>query len=304
MKITVIGANSYIARNLLYYIQSVDKRVSFQLYDCQESHADGVKPYRSINVLEPASLGSVDFGCDLLFVFTGKTGSAAGFDQADTFLDINEKALLHILNEYRKQKSSAKILFPSTRLVYKGSEKPLKEDAQKEFKTVYAMNKYACEWYLRQYSEAFGIRYCVLRICVPYGTMISAAASYGTAEFMINRAKKGKNITLYGDGQARRTLTHIEDICGYMYGAALSDRCINDVFNIGGEAYSLAGMAEMIADKYKTGVEFIPYPPVEGCIESGSTVFDAVKLNNRIRYVPKHNFASWCACQEPENEQI
>ena len=75
----------------------------------------------------------------------GKTGTITGFGNYEEFIDINEKALLNILNEYRNQHSSAKIIYPSTRLVYRGDDMPLKEDAVKEFKTIYAINKYACE---------------------------------------------------------------------------------------------------------------------------------------------------------------
>lgn len=300
MKITVIGANSYIARNLIFYIRSKDENISLRLYDCQAFQADGAGPYERISVLDPESVKNADFRCDVIFMFTGKTGSAAGFEEADSFVDVNEKALLYVLNEYRMQKSEAKIMFPSTRLVYKGSEIPLKEDAQKELKTVYAMNKYACEWYLKQYGEVFGTKYCVMRICIPYGSLAGSEVSYGTAGFMLERAKSGKNIILYGDGRMKRTLTHIEDVCGCMYEAALSQKCVNEVFNIGGETYSLAGMAKVMAEMYGTGVEYIPYPHLEGCIESGSTVFDGTKLEGCISYVPKHDFASWCACQRTE----
>ncbi len=297
MKITIIGANSYIARNLIYYIKSRYKDVDLRLFDCQKRHVDEIENYKRINVSDHGSLSRADLKCDVIFIFTGKTGSAAGFDDADTFIDLNEKSLLHILNEYRKQKSEAKIIYPSTRLVYKGAEKLLKEDDEKEFRTIYAMNKYACEWYLKQYSRAFAVKYCVLRICVPYGSMIKGASCSGTVEFMLHKARNRKNITIYGNGQVKRTLTHIEDLCSCMYAAALSDKCVNDVYNIDGEIYSLADMAETIADQFGTGVDYISYPSLEGCIESGSTIFDGTKLNSRIGYVRVHTFTEWCENQ-------
>ena len=85
----------------------------------------------------------------------------------------------------RKAKSTAKIVFPSTRLVYKGKDEPLLENDTKEFKTIYSINKYACEQYLKMYSDVFDIRYCIFRICVPYGSLLDGVSSYGTAEFFI-----------------------------------------------------------------------------------------------------------------------
>ena len=150
-RIAIIGANSYIARNMIVFLKSNYSDIELELYDYSDSHADGEKGYKKINILDSASVSTIDMSCDIIYFFVGKTGSANGFDDYDTFIDINERALLCVLNEYRKQNSRAKIVFPSTRLVYKGAQGALSEDAQKEFKTIYAMNKFSCENYLYQY---------------------------------------------------------------------------------------------------------------------------------------------------------
>lgn len=278
MKVAIIGANSYIARNLLVFLKLNFPRAKVLLYDLAGKHLDGEENYHSIKILEEDSVAQMDLDCDLVFMFVGKTGSAAGFDEFETFIDINERALLHVLREYRKQKSNAKIIFPSTRLVYKGSPNPIKETDEKEFKTVYSVNKFSCEQYLEQFHRVFGIQYCIFRICVPYGTMVPGAGSYGTVHFMIHHAKKGENIPLYGTGDVRRTFTHIEDLCSNLLDGALCERCKNDVYNIGGENLSIGEVAELIATQYGVGIDYVDYPKIDEMIESGSTVFDADKL--------------------------
>ena len=291
-KAIIIGANSYIARNLYIVMKKRMPDCNILLYDYAQTHFDNAEAYTSIRILEKESVAKIDFDCDAVFGFVGKAGSRGGFEDSDTYIDINEKALLNILNEYKKQNSKAKLIFPSTRLVYKGKDKPLTEDAEKEFKTIYAINKYACEQYLEQYRNLYNIKYCIFRICVPYGTLIPGVMSYGTAEFMLSKARKGENITLYGNGEVRRTITHIEDVCDNMISGAFSDKCINDIYNIGGEDYSLKEMAELIASKYGVGIDYIDYPRTEQIIESGSTVFDSGKLNAAgIRTT--HTFRSW-----------
>ncbi|MCL2661772.1 MAG: SDR family oxidoreductase [Oscillospiraceae bacterium] len=274
----IIGANSYIARNMIHVLSECKDVEAVALYDCQSTHDDGAANYKQINILDEASFTDVDLDVDLIFFFAGKTGTAVSFDNYDMFIDVNEKSLLNLLSEYRKQQSRAKIIFPSSRLVYKGKEGLLSEDSEKEFKTVYAINKFACEQYLSMYAAAFGVRYCIFRVCVPYGTLVPGASSYGTAEFMLERAKSGENITLYGNGSVRRTLTYIEDLCETMLLGALSLKCENDVFNIGGENYSLFEMASFIAERYKVAIEFEEWPELALRIESGDTVFDSGKL--------------------------
>ena len=293
-KIVVVGANSYIARNLIAVVNKEITDCELKLYDCGSVHKDGAINYESIDILDKNSVSKIDLDCDIVFMFVGKTGSADGFQNYDTFIDINEKALLNLLNEYNRQKSEARIIFPSTRLVYKGKQGLLDECSEKEFKTVYAINKYACEKYLEQFSNVYGVKYTVFRICIPYGTLIPGASSYGTAEFMMKKAQNGENISLYGDGSVRRTLTYIEDLCNAMLKGAFCKKCENDIFNIGGEDYSLRQMAELIAAKYNAGIDYVDWPKLAYKIESGDTVFCDNKLKSICNVEYKMTFLHWC----------
>jgi UDP-glucose 4-epimerase len=295
-KIAIIGANSYIARNV-YYVLTKEYEAEIRLYDYKENQLDGAKNYKQINILDIDSIKNIDMDCDVIFMFVGKTGSADGFDDIDTFIDINERSLLNILNEYRRQGSKAKIIFPSTRLVYKGKEGLQKENSEKEFKTIYAINKYACEQYLAQYGNVFGVKYCVFRICIPYGTLIPNASSYGTAEFMLNKAKIGEDILLYGDGSVRRTLTYMGDLCRALIEGAFSTECINDIFNIGGENYSLKEMADLVALMYGVHVKNVDWPEIALKIESGDTVFDSEKFDKLGLMKYEMKFSKWCENQ-------
>ena len=291
-KVVVVGANSYIARNLIYTLKKSE--CVLKLYDRAETQADGNDNYFKIDILNENSVENIDFDCDAIFFFVGKTGSANGFEDYSNFIDINEKALLNFLTAYKRKNSTAKIVFPSTRLVYKGKHGLLNEESEKEFKTVYAINKFACEKYLEQFNIIYGIPYCIVRICVPYGTLIKGASSYGTAEFMMKCATDKKNITLYGDGSVRRTLTYIGDLCTILTDIGLSKKCMNDVYNIGGEDYSLREMADLIAKRYGVQIESVPYPIVAEKIESGDTVFDDSRLKSQITVEYKMRFSDWC----------
>lgn len=298
MKIAIIGSNGYIARNLTEFIKHEHTQVQLKLYDVAPESVDGHEEYSQVNILDDKSLSLLDLDCDVIYMFVGKTGTAQGFDDFNLYIDVNERALLNLLNEYRRQESKAKIVFPSSRLVYKGRKGLLLEDDEKEAKTIYAANKLACEKYLEAYSNAYDVKYCTVRICVPYGSLISGASSYGTAEFMLGKAGRGEDITLYGDGSQRRTLTYIGDLCAMLYKAGESDNCVNDVYNIGGENYSLRDMAERIADLYGVGVVETPWPDMAKRIESGDTVFDSRKLDSLIGDNIEMSFEKWINSQK------
>lgn len=293
-KAAVLGANGYIARNLVYVLKRDYPDYELNLYGIEPRSLDNCENYISVDMTDKEDVKKIDMSCDIIFMFVGKTGSANGFDEYEAFIDVNERTLLNLLSEYRKQKSRARIIYPSTRLVYKGKDEPQREEDEKEFKTVYAINKYACEQYLEQFHRVYDVQYSIFRICIPYGTLIPKASSYGTAEFMLNKAAKGENITIYGDGYVRRTLTYIYDLCKILIEGAISEGCANSVFNVGGEDYSLKDMAELIAKKYRVGVDYVPWPDVALKIESGSTVFDSSKLDALIKnYIIKGRFVEW-----------
>ena len=292
-KIAILGANGYIARNLIYVLKRDHPDFELFLYGREDGNVDGQDNYTAVDMTNRETVKKIDLDVDVVFMFVGRTGSANGFDEYNSFIDINERTLLNLLAEYRHQGSKARIVYPSTRLVYKGKPGPQKEDSEKEFKTVYAINKYACEQYLEQFHRVYDVQYTILRVCIPYGTLIPEASSYGTAEFMLAKATKGENISLYGDGSVRRTLTYMNDLCITMIEAALSDKCANDVFNVGGEDYSLKEMAELIARKYGVGVDYVPWPEVALKIESGDTVIDSEKLDTTIGSFVKSKFIDW-----------
>ena len=98
MKFAIIGANSYIARNLIYILKNKYKEIECKLYGRADKHADSAENYTCVNLFDSEDIKRIDLSCDAVFIFVGKTGSANGFDDFDTFIDSNEKSLLNILN--------------------------------------------------------------------------------------------------------------------------------------------------------------------------------------------------------------
>lgn len=291
--ISIIGANSYIARNLLKILYK--RNFIVKLYDQADNQHDFAMNYTKVDLTSKESIMQIDFNCDILFIFTGKTGTSQGFNDYSTFIDVNEKILLNILSVYCELKSRSKIIFPSTRLLYKGNNKQkLNENSENEFNTIYAMNKFACENYLKMYHNIFDVQYCIFRICVVYSTSVGNTNSYGTIEFFINQAKSGKDINVYGDGSQKRTFVHINDLNNVLIEGALDDRCVNDVFNIGGgDELSISEIACEIANVYNVKVNYVDWPELSSKIESGDTIFDSSKLDKILNYNYEYKFENW-----------
>ena len=278
-KIAIIGANGYIGKHLAYYLQKLG--MSSVCYDIQDEMREN---YKKVDLTKKESVRDIDFNVDYIFMFAGLTGTYAGFEKYETYIKINEIGLLNLLDEIRNSEYRPKIIFPSTRLVYKGVDKPLKEDDEKETKTLYAINKQACEGILYAYKQSFDIPYTVFRICIPYGNLLSTDYSFGTVGFFIKQAKAGKDITLYGGGNIKRTFTHMEDLCRQVVEGAFNPNSNGEIYNVGGETYSLREVAEIIASTLGTNVVDVPWPEKDLRIESDHTYFDDTKIRTLLNF--------------------
>ena len=279
-KIGVIGANGYIGKHIVSYLQ--------RYYDVNVDSYDIVAEcdlpnYHKVNLTDKESIKGLNLDIDYIFMFAGLTGTYNGFNEYEKFISINELGLLNLLDAIKNSEYRPKVIFPSTRLVYKGVDKSLKEDDLKECKTIYAANKLACEGYLQAYHDSFDIPYTIFRICLPYGNLLSTDYSFGTVGFFIRQAKAGKDITLYGGGNIKRTFTHMEDLCYQIIEGSFHHESNGQTYNVGGETLSLHDAAEIIAAKYGTKVTEIPWPERDLRIESSHTYFDDTKIRSLLR---------------------
>ena len=279
-KIGVIGANGYIGKHIVSYLQR-HYDVNVDSYDIVAEC--NLPNYHKVDLTDKESIKGLNLDIDYIFMFAGLTGTYNGFNEYEKFISINELGLLNLLDAIKSSEYRPKVIFPSTRLVYKGVDKSLKEDDLKECKTIYAANKLACEGYLQAYHDSFDIPYTIFRICLPYGNLLSTDYSFGTVGFFIRQAKAGKDITLYGGGNIKRTFTHMEDLCYQIIEGSFHHESNGQTYNVGGETLSLHDAAEIIAAKYGAKVTEIPWPERDLRIESSHTYFDDTKIRSLLR---------------------
>lgn len=276
-KCGVIGGRGYIGEHLVYYLAQRD--ILVQVYDVKNTEEEN---YKKIDITNLGSVAEINLDVDYIFMFAGMTGTYAGFDNYQKYNSINELGLMNLLDAIRKSSYRPKVVFPSTRLVYKGIDKALKEDDEKETKTIYAVNKIACEGLLQAYLQSFDIPYTIFRICVPYGNILSTDYSFGTVGFFIKQCKAGNDISLYGGGDIKRTFTHMEDLCYQVIEGAFNEKSKGQIYNVGGETLSLKKAATLVADHYGKNVLAVPWPEKDLKIESGHTYFDDTKIKTLL----------------------
>ena len=292
MRAVVIGCNGYLGKHLSSIL--IQNNWTVIGYDKDHSPLLSLSEYHKLDLGDKSQISNLRTDVDYIFYFSGITGTSKAYDSYEQFIDINEKGLMHVLDLMRTSETTARIIFPSTRLVYKGNKDiELVEEAEKEFKTIYALNKWFGEQTIQQYGNYYGIKYTIFRICIPYGNELSSEYSYGTVGFFMTRALEKKNIILFGTGEQKRSFTYVGDICKQIYKTILNPLSENDIFNISGETYSLLEVAKFIAVKFDVNVENTEWPELEKTMESGDTIFNSQKISNLIGSTITENFSSW-----------
>ena len=286
-KCIIIGSNSYIGKHLEK--QLIENNFEYSAFSFSNNK------YKKIDIVNDiTNLNKINWNVDFVFIMSGLTGTQSSFDNAKGFVELNEIGLYNILNSIKNTNFRPRIIYPSSRLVYKGKNESINENDELEFKTVYALTKIQAENILKLYQKTFNIPYCIFRICVSYGNVIDTTFSYGTVGFFVNQAIKEKKITLYGSGETVRTYTHIQDICNQILKSCNIDESENNIYNIKGENLSLNQVAEIIACKFNARIEHETWPNFESQIETGNTFFDSSKIDLLLdNYNLENNFKTW-----------
>ena len=281
-KVLVFGANGYIGRHICKVLK--EKNCHFLPIGHSKNSIDGYSNYVSLDISVKSDFDKISLDVDMIFMFAAVTGTQTDDESVKRFKSVNEEGLTNLLDSIVEQKSNAKVIFPSTRLVYKGVKgRFLTENAEKETKTPYALSKLNGEKLLADYNVSNGLNYTIFRICVPYGNSFDENYSYGTIGFFLSKAKNGEDINIYGDGELKRTFTHIEDIVEVIVNTSYNPISDGKTYNVGGnDSISLKKIASLIAKKYSVGLNYIKFPKEVLLIESGDTMFNDDKIKKEL----------------------
>lgn len=294
-KVLVVGANGYIGSHLSQRL--IDQGYQVRLSDISEGSVLETNAYHQADLNDLDAVSKLLEGIDVVYFFAGKTGnSEEGFNNPQAFIAGNETILVNMLNAIKDLAVKPKIVFPSTRLLYKGREDgTIDEQSPIEPKSIYAISKLACEKFLDIYQKSYDIDYSIFRVSLPYGSFVEQRhVSYGVMSFLINRAKEGKELFYYGEGAQKASLIHIEDLIEILIQAGMHKGSTNEIFNIGGpDSMEIRKVLEGISRKYGVNLSQADWPKLSKITDQGSLVFNSNKVEHILNYTYKHNFLTW-----------
>ena len=154
-----------------------------------------------------------------------------------------------------------------------------------EFPTdIYSATKTASEKYVLALSRSQGVRATVVRLGNVYGPRAHIKTPHlGFVNFFIGLGLQGNDITVYGDGQQQRNLSYVEDCVDALIRVAESEATVGEVyFATSARHFSVAEIAQAIAQKIGGRVRFVPWPKERLALEAGDAVISSDKLKSVI----------------------
>src|SRR5262249_46330502 len=151
-----------------------------------------------------------------------------------TDFELNARAHLAFLELLRSLRSSAVVVYASTRQIYgRPRYLPVDEEHPIHPVDVNGISQYAAEQFHLLYARVHGLRTCSLRLTNVYGPRIRLSESrQGVLGVFLRRALDGQTILVYGDGAQIRDFLYVDDVVEALLLAALAPDALGAAFNI------------------------------------------------------------------------
>ena len=240
---------------------------------------------------DPALLARLVPGTDAIFPFAGHSGAARSMDHVLDDLQANVAGQAALLEAVRLAGSSARVVFPGSRLQYGMARTlPVTEDHPLDPISPYGLSKSVAERYHRFFHDAHGVQTTSLRISLPYGPHQGRPdRAFGIVGTFLAAAARGQALPLYGGGHQLRDFVHVDDLIELFVIAATNPAAVGRVFNAGGpRGRSLREMAEAVVATVGRGTLIdVPWPEGAAAVETGDFVMCPERVGRELGWAPR-----------------
>lgn len=210
------------------------------------------------------------------------------FPVADT--RTNALGSVQLFDWCARNKKIQRVLFTSSSGVY-GNPPPraIKETDTPNPGTIYAVNKIACENYLRILEKGYGLSWTVVRLFPTYGTAHKPSKSQGILNVMLTQLLEGNEVVSKGSLKRVRDLVFVEDTARAIVECLFSDKAKSKTFNVGtGKEYTVEQMIYFIAEAMGKKKQDIKVTEMEGYPgDPMYAVADVSLIRETIGFVPE-----------------
>ena len=150
---------------------------------------------------------------DVIIHLAGETSHSKSFENPLYDIDVNTKSTLFVLEKIRTLNLKCRFILGSTFIVIGRPNKlPVTEETPCNPTTLYASNRLASEHYCKIYQNMYGIDTLIFRITNSFGPREQYIPNKNAINFLIYKAFKGEEITIYDEGNFFRDIIYVSDV--------------------------------------------------------------------------------------------
>ena len=239
---------------------------------------------RRIDIRDLKSMKRYVDDVDVIFHLAALTDVVESEVKKDEYWNVNVMGTENVLKIARDV--SAKLVFTSSAAVYGELSDVAREDLKPNPISFYGATKLEGEKLCMRYHEEYGTDIVVLRLFNVFGER----AKGGVVKIFLERAREGKPLIIYGDGEAVRDFIYVGDVVDALIKAALSEKASGRILNIGsGKPTKVRELAEVVAKE--TGVKIIYESERRGEIKF--SLADISLAKKLLNWSPKIYLIDW-----------
>jgi nucleoside-diphosphate-sugar epimerase len=256
-KLLVCGATGFIGRNLVKYFSSLDEYEVIGIYNKKPKFAWNNLKWKKADLTNSKDVHRVLKGIDII-VQAAATTSGSKDIVSKPMIHVTDNMIMNSLIFRSAHENNVKnVVFFSCTVMYRNSQKPLKEDDFKLNEEIHpkyfgvGWTKVSLEKQCEFYSRIGKTKYTVLRHSNIYGPddkfdLEKSHVCGATITKVLSSEKKGK-IKVWGTGEEERDLLYVDDLVNSVGLAIKKQKTSFGLFNVGyGKSISINKLVEKI----------------------------------------------------------
>lgn len=290
MKILITGGSGFIGSHIVEHYQDLAEeiRVLDNLRTGSRKNLDGLQHvFIEASVTDREAVAKAVEGVDYVFHLAALVSVPESMTKPGECVDINVHGLLNVL-EASAAAGVKKLVFASSAAIYGDNPTvPKLESMLPEPKSPYAVTKLDGEYYLDLFNRERGLETAAIRFFNVFGPRQDPKGAYAAAvPIFIEKALKGEDITVHGDGEQTRDFIYVKDIVGAL-SFAVETPGVTGVFNAGyGGQMTINDLANKIITSAGSDSKVLHGPERAGDVKHSRSSAD--KLCNS-GWQPKHS---------------
>jgi UDP-glucose 4-epimerase len=289
-RVLVTGGAGFVGSNLVRRLMTLGAKVTVldDLFTGQRDNlpAEGLR-FVEGSVCDPATVERLVAEADLVIHAAARNIVVSTRDPRQDF-ETNIGGTLNVLLAARAA-GTGRVVYTSSTSVY-GNPRylPINEDDHLSLLTPYAVSKLSGENYCMAFYESYDLRTTAVRYSNIFGPGQDPANPYcGVVAKFCESLFAGRAPVIHGDGNQTRDFTYIDDAVEATLMAAVSDRAIGEVFNVGtGVETTVNALAATLMTL--TGVNAVPTHSDRRDVDNiRRRVVNIEKTRRALRWVPE-----------------